>query len=457
MILNEAGCLKISIIIPVYNVAKYLCRCLDSCVDQTLQEIEIIVVNDCSPDPIDAKIMQEYEDRYPHLIRCIWHKENKKMGGARNSGISVARGEYLAFVDSDDFIEPDLCEKLYIAAKENDADYAYCDHYEVRGENRKRIHRYNELDADNEQNLHQLCVAWGSLTKREVFFNYALKYPEGLNYAEDVPVTYLILMLANKVIKLRQPLYNYCIRSGSAIQSSTIYDRIPWTYAAFNQTRELCRNILNDVKLFEWDTKVILWLFDYFFLFYGYDHKNNIGMYMEHGYKNNIGMSREHIHKNNINMFLEYVRKNNIDMPMVMQNIKNDYRRARIQFLWDLLNQQKDSLHVQAALLDYDVFYISQRLKQLGFADKAITVWGSGERGRRMGKYLQRANISFSVVDINTNRHGCMLMDGVPIDSWEQKKDSTDIVIATPKLCYQEIRNHVDCSIPVIDMEELLK
>ena len=83
--------IKVSIIVPVYDVADYLWRCLDSCVNQTLQEIEVIVVNDSSPDIRDTEIMKEYEKKYPDKVKCIWHKENKRLGGARNTGIRAAR------------------------------------------------------------------------------------------------------------------------------------------------------------------------------------------------------------------------------------------------------------------------------------------------------------------------------------------------------------------------------
>lgn len=425
--------IKISIIIPVYNVAKYLRRCLDSCVNQTMEEIEIIVVNDCSPDPLDTEIMREYEARYPQKIRCIWHSENKKQGGARNTGIAASRGEYLNFMDSDDFIEADMCEKLYTMAKENDADYVYCDYYEVRGTNKKRIHRYTELDAENESTLYLYLISWGSVIKREIFIQNNLKFIEGLPMSEDVSITYLMLMLANKVVKLHEALYIHCINQEGAMQTATADVRILTTYFAFDEMRKLCQKILNDSEMFIWDTKAIVWIYECFFIANGYEQKNNMEMYKE------------------------YVRKNNINMDRVICSIKNKYNRGKLALLWDLLHQEIEGKRLQAALFDYDVSYIAKRMKQLGFEDKAITVWGSGKRGLQMGKYLQCANIPFSVVDMNTNRHGLMLLDSIPIEAWENRKDSTDVVITTPQMCFHEIREQIDSAITVIDMEEILK
>ncbi|ULQ60045.1 glycosyltransferase family 2 protein [Brucepastera parasyntrophica] len=111
---------KISIIIPVYNVEKYLRECLDSCITQTLRDIEIVCVNDASPDNSSA-ILDEYAKK-DNRIKVITHEKNLGLGGARNTGISAASGEYVWFVDSDDFISPHSCEILYSYAKQKNAD-----------------------------------------------------------------------------------------------------------------------------------------------------------------------------------------------------------------------------------------------------------------------------------------------------------------------------------------------
>ena len=111
---------KISIIIPVYNVEKYLAECLDSCVNQTLKDIEIICVDDGSTDN-SYKILEEYQQKDPR-IRIFRHEVNKKQGAARNKGLEIATGEYIWFVDSDDYIDTKACQILYDAIKEFDVD-----------------------------------------------------------------------------------------------------------------------------------------------------------------------------------------------------------------------------------------------------------------------------------------------------------------------------------------------
>ena len=111
---------KISIIIPVYNVEKYLRECLDSCINQTLEDIEIICVDDCSPDD-SYKILEEYHQK-DSRIKIFRQEENKKQGAARNRGLEIATGEYVWFVDSDDYIDTKACEILYGAIKEFNVD-----------------------------------------------------------------------------------------------------------------------------------------------------------------------------------------------------------------------------------------------------------------------------------------------------------------------------------------------
>ena len=118
------GKYKISVISAVYNLEKYLPRCLDSLVNQTLQDIEIICVDDGSTDSA-PKIIDEYAQKYPQKVKSF-HKQNGGEFTTRNYGLERATGEYVTFIDTDDYVEPNWAEKLYNAAKENNADMAVC-------------------------------------------------------------------------------------------------------------------------------------------------------------------------------------------------------------------------------------------------------------------------------------------------------------------------------------------
>ena len=116
---------KVSVIIPVWNVEKYIAKCLDSLLNQTLKEIEIIVVNDGSPDN-SQKIIDKYVKKYPNKVKSFI-KENGGQGSARNYGLDMANGEYISFIDSDDWIDKDALEKMYNLAKKKNSDIVICD------------------------------------------------------------------------------------------------------------------------------------------------------------------------------------------------------------------------------------------------------------------------------------------------------------------------------------------
>ena len=259
--------IKVSIIVPVYNVARYLRRCLDSCVHQTMREIEIIVVNDCSPDPEDSEIMRDFQSKYPDAVKCVWHSENRRLGGARNTGMLAAKGEYITFIDSDDYIDLRMCEKLYGMAKENNAEYICCDHYIVDSSMRYRK-RYTERDEYCGRNLLCDVWTWGWFFKRELLVGNRLVFIENLMPGEDVPMSLLWLVLFNRGEKLSEALYYYCKNSDS------IMERIPakrvrgaFYYEGFSQMRRQCETKLSVDDLLFFDRKSLAWLATYFCFF----------------------------------------------------------------------------------------------------------------------------------------------------------------------------------------------
>ena len=119
---------KVSIVVPIYNVEKYLEQCIDSIINQTLKDIEIILVDDGSPDNC-PQICDDYAKKDSRIK--VVHKKNGGLSSARNAGIEVATGDYIGFVDSDDYIELDMYEKMYSIAIENNVDFVMSDYYRV--------------------------------------------------------------------------------------------------------------------------------------------------------------------------------------------------------------------------------------------------------------------------------------------------------------------------------------
>ena len=180
----------ISIIIPAYKAENYIRKCLDSIVYQTLKDIEIIIVDDCSPD-CTGYICDEYA-RKDTRIRVIHKKKNGGVGAARQAGLESAKGEYVIHADPDDWMEPKMLEDLYITAKETNADLVFCDFYQDYADGRSKymsqqlcnpITNKNMLIAILEGNIHGSCS--NKLIKREQILKYRLKFVSGINTCED--------------------------------------------------------------------------------------------------------------------------------------------------------------------------------------------------------------------------------------------------------------------------------
>ena len=140
---------KISIIVPVYKVEKYIHKCIDSILNQTFKDFELILVDDGSPDNC-GKICDEYAKKDSRVI--VIHKENGGLSSARNSGLDIARGDYIGFVDSDDYIENDMYELLYNLCEENNCDISSCSSI-IHFPNKKVINGGHELIIHNKKEI----------------------------------------------------------------------------------------------------------------------------------------------------------------------------------------------------------------------------------------------------------------------------------------------------------------
>ena len=212
---------KVSVIIPVYNVEKYITKCLDSLVNQTLSDIEIIVVNDGTPDNSQI-IIDEYVKNYPDKVISIV-KENGGQGSARNIGLEKATGEYIGYVDSDDYVELNMYEELYDKAKENDSDIVICGNNIVYENNYNKI---AEINYDNKYNDFENAffgkmAVWNKLYKKKMLINNNIKFKEKVWY-EDFAFTLKTLVNAKNIDFLDKTLYNYLWREGSTMNNNNV-------------------------------------------------------------------------------------------------------------------------------------------------------------------------------------------------------------------------------------------
>lgn len=217
--------MKVSVIVPVYNTEKYLRRCLDSLVNQTLNELEIIVIEDNSPDNSNV-ILKEYEDKYKDKIRVFHNKTNKGIGYNRNKGIKEASGEYLGFVDSDDFVDETMYEKLYNKAEKDKLDLVVCNFKRVVSikddykelDNEDNIKNFKSTSLKNNPSL-LLDINLGPCNKlyKKDLLNDNL-FPENLKY-EDAIVVAKAILNAKRIGNLTDELYYYVIRQKSETTS----------------------------------------------------------------------------------------------------------------------------------------------------------------------------------------------------------------------------------------------
>ena len=203
---------KVSVIVPFYNVEKYIEKCLNSLVNQTLKEIEIILVNDGSQDN-SYKIAKEFQEKYADKVK-YYEKPNGGLGDARNFGINYATGEYIAFLDSDDYVEPTMYEEMYEKAKQEDADMVECDFW-WEYPDKKREDIGPEYANQKEMLYKSRVVAWNKLIKTEIYKNHPeARFAVGLRY-EDVEGFYKILPYIKKVSYVRKCFIHYIQRQGS--------------------------------------------------------------------------------------------------------------------------------------------------------------------------------------------------------------------------------------------------
>lgn len=207
----------ISVIVPVYNVEKYLKRCLTSLINQTFKDFEIILINDGSTDG-SLSICKEFALKYDFIT--VVHQENYGQAYARNRGIERAKGEYIAFVDSDDFVHPNYLNLLYSALIQTNADIAICDFKRFTEESEIKIEKeeiqkkseYNNytvfLPDENFQGIQDLKieVLWNKLYKKKLFSK--IKFPEG-EIHEDTATYYKFLYLSQKTVYIDNVLYYY--------------------------------------------------------------------------------------------------------------------------------------------------------------------------------------------------------------------------------------------------------
>ena len=266
--------IKVSVIIPVYNAEKYINKCIESVINQTLKDIEIICINDGSTDD-SINILKEYDKKYRNF-RLI-NQENKGVISARLNGYSKAKGEYIAWLDNDDFIESIMLEKMYNLAKKEDLDLVECNYKFYPNNVTYKEKWFNEYKGVNDWNfLFRNTLLWNKLAKKEyldsINFKYLLKeFGEG---------SFSIVMIStNKIATINEELYNYRVGHESLSHN---YNNLKWYKNIVDSNKRRYEYLLNNNCSESW-LDVFMFTYLYYVLIFMVIscYNNNKELYLE--------------------------------------------------------------------------------------------------------------------------------------------------------------------------------
>ena len=300
--------MKVSVIVPVYNVEPYLDKCLNTLVNQTLKKIEIIIVNDGSKDNSE-KIIKKYLKKYPEKIKYI-KKANGGLSSARNEGLKYASGEYIGFVDSDDYVSLNTFNLMYKKAKEKNFDLVVCNLNYVYETKTKMVSAGLDKDLENEDEVKKNIVflypaVWNKLYKKEILDS--LKFKEGIWY-EDVEFNFRVYPRVKSIGYVDKPLIQYVQRESSI--SKTIDKRLFNYIDNFNGLiRYYQDNNLYNKYYFELEYSYVRYLYATFIKQLSYTNDKEL---FKEGVKEAIKNVQEHFPNYKKNIYLKKFGLKNI-------------------------------------------------------------------------------------------------------------------------------------------------
>ena len=229
----------ITVIVPVYKAEKYLHRCVDSILAQTFTDFEVLLIDDGSPDR-SGEICEEYAQKDARVR--VFHKDNAGVSSARNLGLDNAKGEWVTFVDSDDWVHEDFIKKRFELALVDDADIAYCDIEYVYSTQNVYAKMAEQVEGKastvNSWILSRTTYSPIILARKNLFDKYDLRYIEGLRFGEDFNLIIKLVMYANKVSHIKEALYDYNKQNeGSAMTKLHLYrDDLQYVYTDLTES-----------------------------------------------------------------------------------------------------------------------------------------------------------------------------------------------------------------------------
>ncbi|MHC8949283.1 glycosyltransferase family 2 protein [Sphingobacterium hungaricum] len=226
---------QVSVIIPIYNVGKFIERCARSLFSQTLESVQFIFVDDCTPDnsiEILDKLIADFPERQKDIL-IVKHEKNRGLPAARNSGLKVASGDYIFHCDSDDWLEENAMQELCSTAIDNNADLVWCDWY-LSFDKNSRYMSQSPMDIDKVSPMYCLQMllggklkynVWNKLVRRSLYIENNIAFPEGFSMGEDLTMIKLF-PFANQVSYCPKALYHYSQSNTEAFTKKTSSDHL---------------------------------------------------------------------------------------------------------------------------------------------------------------------------------------------------------------------------------------
>ena len=322
----------ISIIVPVYNVEKYIHKCIDSIINQTYKNLEILLIDDGSTDN-SSSICDKYE-KLDSRIKVI-HKKNNCAAAARNTGLEVATGEYIAFVDSDDFIDKNMYKDMIEKSLKYDCDLVMCDCYKVCGDNKEKFTHNIRGGFYNKEQLYKEyfdkllmkddinypptisnCVC---LIKKEIIKNNNLKYVEGIRFSEDLLFGSQIMYYVERFYYMKDKYYYNYISNPLSV-TSTYYEG---KWDIFLKLYEEIRLFFKEKKDYDFSKQIY-----YCLLFFVYNSINNI-IYSPKSYLEKYRDIKKILKNNEVKEMFKKINISELDIPR-NQIIKTKIYKYRV-------------------------------------------------------------------------------------------------------------------------------
>lgn len=247
----------VTVIVAIYNTEPYLKRCVESIIQQSYRQMQVLLINDGSPDNT-PKMCQDYADKYEYIEYI--QKENGGVSSVRNLGLSLAKGEYICFIDSDDYLDKDYLKEMVSVMEKKNPDIVVCGHYREQESGKKKT-MCCKTDGAMPYTQAMSCMyydnafaayPWNKLYKREIIENYQLAYDLELRMTQDLVFVTQYMLHCKKVEYIAKPLYCYCYNATSVcrdIKNTGVFDRKKLiTLKAHDITEDLIKDCDGEIK-----------------------------------------------------------------------------------------------------------------------------------------------------------------------------------------------------------------